>query len=343
MSAETAPPSESAPEFDRDNAEGSRMSFGDHLEELRTCLIRALLGFVAAGAIALLLGKQILNLVFAPLYAVQIANGLQPRLQALGPTDAFSAYLRISILAGLILAMPWILYQLWAFVATGLYVHERKFVKRLTFASAGLFAVGVAFLYFVVLPVVLQFFITFNRAFEASTFAPSALTQLLIGQTEPPPTSDPIVGLQVPLLPADPPDPAPGAVWVNTTTKRLVTAWGEGLWSAPLTPGAVAPAIESQFAIPAYISFVLVLALAFGIAFETPIVVVFLAWSDLVRTETMAGARRYIIMIIVLLAAVMTPPDVVSQLLLAIPMYGLFELGLFLARAIHKERSAAKE
>ncbi len=328
------------------------MSFGDHLEELRTCLIHALIGFVVAAATALILGRHILVLILDPLWQVQLANGLQPSVQALSPMDGFSAYLRISILAGAILAMPWILYQAWKFVATGLYAHERRFVKRLTFASGGLFIAGVLFLYFIVLPVVLQFFIGFNRAFEASVAMPTGLHSLVIGANEsaaegsdkvdPSPTERDLAAgerVLVPLLSTDPPDPAPGQIWMNTTTRRLVVKEGDQLWSAPLQPGAVASAIESQFAIPAYISFVLMLALAFGAAFETPIVVLFLAWSDLIPAATMARARRYVVMAIVVVAAVMTPPDVVSQMLLAIPMYGLFELGLVLARTLERKRT----
>jgi Tat protein translocase TatC len=335
-------PSEIPPELgDPPIENGSRMSFGDHLDELRTCLIRALLGLVAAAAVALVFGQGILALILRPLWAVQLANGLQPQLQALSPTDTFSAYLKISLLAGAIVAMPWLLYQGWSFVASGLYPHERKFVKRLTAASAGLFAGGVVFLYFLVLPVVLQFFISFNRAFDATGIGGGALIEWITAKSPPEPLVPADAPVVIPMLPADPTEPEAGQMWINTTTKRLVTAWGEdGLWLAALQLGAAAPAVDSQFAIPEYISFVLTLALAFGLAFETPIVVVFLAWSNLATTAAMRKARRYVIMVIVVAAAVITPtPDIISQLMLALPMYGLFELGLLMARGERRDSS----
>lgn len=330
----------------------SRMSFGDHLEELRRCVIRGLLGFALAAVVMLIVGDRVLMLILRPLFAVQEANGLQAKIQALGPTDMFSAYLRISFLAGLIVAMPWLLHQGWSFVSSGLYAQERRFAKRLTFGSTILFTVGVLFLYYLVLPVVLQFFISFNRAFfftgtgssfatlltsEASTGTISkngVVAPLDAASSEAPP-------LHFPLRSADPPEPQEGDAWINTSTRRLVARWDNRLWSTALQPGALAPAVESEFAVPAYISFVLMLALAFGIAFETPIVVIFLSWSNLVRAETMAHARRYVIMGIVVVAAIITPPDVISLTLLALPMYGLFELGLLLARSVESRRATA--
>ena len=95
--------------------------------------------------------------------------------------------------------------------------------------------------------------------------------------------------------------------------------------------------LHSQFALDFYISFVLMLALAFGIAFETPVVVFFLAWTGIVTTAAMGRARRYVLFATVILAAMLTPPDVISQLLLAGPMYLLFELGIFVARITERK------
>jgi len=327
-----------------DPVESSRMSFGDHLEELRSCLIRALLGVALATALALMFGTSVLSIVFRPLLTVQQANGLQPRLQALGPTDAFAAYMKISFLTGFLVSMPWVLHQGWRFVAAGLYAHERRFVQMLTWASSGLFAIGVLFLYFVALPIVLQFFISFNRSFEASGLMPSAFQRLLLqipdSKTH---ATDNVGPLQVPVLGDDPADQKTG-MWINSRTRRLVVRTPDGLWSTPLEPAAVSPAVHSEFAIDFYISFVLQLALAFGIAFETPLVVSFIAWTGIVSAASMVRARRYIIFAIVVIAAVITPPDVMSQLLLAIPMYLLFELGLQIAKVAEraKRKSADK-
>jgi sec-independent protein translocase protein TatC len=311
------------------------MSFGDHLDELRSCLILALVGVGVASAITLFFGRQILILICRPLWTVQFANGLQPSLQALSPTAAFSAYLKIAFLAGLIVSMPWVLHQFWRFVAAGLYVHERRFVKRLLPASMGLFAIGVVFLYFIVLPIVLNFFIWFNRAFELHDLAPTGFQSLLLSdEVATPATSWDATPLAVPILDKNPEHPEPGYMWFNAATRRLMVQGPDGILSTAFTSGEMAPAMQSQFAIDFYISFVLMLALAFGIAFETPLVVFFLAWSGILTRDRMARARRYVLLLVVVVAAVLTPPDPTSQLLLAIPMYLLFELGLWAARFV---------
>jgi sec-independent protein translocase protein TatC len=316
-----------------DPVETARMSFGDHLEELRACLIRALIGVALVSVVILFFGKGVLEVAFWPLYMVQRANGLQPRLQSLSPTDAFSAYFKISLLVGLILSMPWVIHQAWVFVSTGLYPRERQFARKLTMASSGLFLIGVAFLYFIVLPIVLHFFIVFNRSFDFQPGATSPFYRVLLQTDEPKPVQEiPGLSTQIPVISGDAPEGGPN-VWVNATTGRLVVRSNDKAWSIPLEPGLVGSGIYSEFAIDSYLHFVLQLCLAFGLAFETPLVVCFLAWTNLVPVETMASARRYVLFGIVFLAAVMTPPDVLSQTLLAVPMYMLFELGIRLARS----------
>ena len=112
-----------------------------------------------AAVVCLVFGKQILGFLCQPLLFVQAVNDLQPRLQTLAPTTAFVAYLKIGFLSGLILAGPWAIFQIWRFVSLGLYPHERRFARLLAPASMGLFLAGVLFLYYIVLPIVLQFFI----------------------------------------------------------------------------------------------------------------------------------------------------------------------------------------
>ncbi len=334
-SAQSAGASTARPEPPDD---GSRMSFGDHLDELQRCLIRALIGVAIASVACLVIGKHILAFIFKPLLIVQHANGLPPNLMALSPTAAFTSYLKIGFLTGLIVAMPWVLLQGWRFVGSGLYKHERRFVHRLAPASVGLFFVGVMFVYYIVLPVVLQFFVSFNRSFPLSDLSPTAFQKLLLPETETgetAPTAAP-APLRLPVLKQDPPEPADGDTWFNETSRRIVTKTPQGVFSVGLEPGAVATTVQSQFAIDFYISFVLTLALAFGIAFETPIVVFFLAWTGLVSTMAMRKARRYVLFATIVFAAILTPPDVISQMLLAGPMYLLFELGLLVARLVEK-------
>lgn len=340
--AEVSPPGDDRDMLaEQDTIEATRMSFGAHLEELRGCLIRALAGVALVAVFTLVFGRQILEIIFRPLWRVQFANGLQPNLQALAPTDAFTAYLKISALSALILAMPWVLHQSWRFVASGLYTREKRFLRGMLWASSGLFIIGVLFLYFVVLPLVLQFFISFNRAFGPADPRPTAFQSLLLARDSGPPSdTQPVDAAQVAVRRADPADPRPGEFWVNSTTRRLMLQTDRGVFSVPLEAASASAAIQSQFAIGQYISFVLLLALAFGIAFETPIVVVFLAWSGLAPVETMSRSRRYVILGVVVASAVLTPSaDLLNQLLLAGPMYVLFELGLAIARTLERRKT----
>ncbi len=321
-----------------DPVETSRMSFGDHLDELRGCLIRGLLGVMLCVIVALIFGKEILEFIYRPLLIVQHANGLPPRLLALAPTAGFTAYLKIGFLTGLIVSMPWLITQIWKFIATGLYKNERRFVNRLFPASLLLFVAGVAFLYYVVLPIVLHFFITFNQTFDTPDLTPSFVQQLLLPDntvtaTEPTTTDLPVI----PIVSEDPTDAKPGESWINDSTRRWVVQTRDGTMSIPLEQGSRATTMRSEFAIDFYVSFVLMLALAFGIAFETPIVVFFLAWSGVVTRAAMARGRRYVLLGTVIFSAMLTPPDVISQLLLAVPMYLLFELGMLVARLVEKK------
>ncbi len=318
------------------------MSFGDHLDELRGCLVRGLIGVALALAITLTFGREILVIIFHPLWTVQFANGLQPNLQVLAPTDAFMAYLKVSALSALILSMPWLLHQLWRFVSAGLYIRERRFVKSLVWSSSGLFIVGVLFLYYIVLPLVLQFFITFNRAFGVADLSPSPLQRVLLPDRTMPneavKAADPTT---LSFRRDDPTDAKPGDAWVNSTTRRLMFMTTDGVWSIPFEPGPTSPAMQSQFAVDQYISFVLMLSLAFGVAFETPVAVCFVAWTGLISTATMAGGRRYVILGTIVVSAVMTPSaDILNQMLLAIPIYVLFEAGLWFARRTERRKAA---
>ena len=317
------------------------MSFGDHLEELRIRVIYALLGVGLTTVVALAFAKHILVFLFQPLLVVQHNAGLRPELQALSPPAAFGAYLKIGFLSGLIVAMPWVLWQCWQFVASGLHLRERRFVRLFAPATVVLFTLGVVFLYYVALPMVLMFFVTFNRAFNLPELSPTGIERLLLPKQEPvqPVTLE---GGQpkLPVLAEDPSHPQDGEVWINSTVRALMFKTSRGLMYVPLELWESRSPVHSQFAIDFYVSFVLVLALAFGLAFELPVAVFFLALTGIVTTAMMARARRYVLLIVVVLAAVMTPPDVVSQMLLAIPMYVLFELGLLAARI--PERQAAR-
>lgn len=332
----------SDPANDASAMDASRMSFGDHLEELRACLIRALVGVGAAAAFCLAVGDHILALLYRPLLLVQRSQGLPTQLQSLSPTAGFTTYMKISLLAGLVISMPWILHQVWNFIATGLYRGERRFVSFAVPVSAGLFALGVLFLYFAVLPMMLQFFIAFNRAMVVPNLTPIGPERWLLPSAPKGDGGDGVdTHLSLPVLATDPAKPAAGEAWINSTTKRLVVQTAEGAFSTALTPGTDGQILESFFSLDAYVSFVLLLALAFGLAFETPVVVFFLIWTGIVSVEAITGQRRIVILALVFVAAVITPPDVLSLCMLAGPMWLLFEAGVLAGRWATRRRGGA--
>jgi sec-independent protein translocase protein TatC len=244
----------------------SRMSFSDHIEELRGRLIKALIGVAVASAVCLYFGDSILNFVRQPLAAALREYKYPSDLNILSSVEYFSTYVRVGLMCGLMLASPWVLYQIWFFVAAGLHKHERKWVVLFGPASLVLFVAGLACLYYVVLPLTLRFFLKFGQ------------------------------GMAIPMF----------------------------TWSL-------------------YVSMVLSFALGFGIGFQTPLVVIFLAVSGLVPVSQLKRMRKFIIVGVLTLAAILTPPDWQSQILWALPMLGLYELGLLTARLMVRRQGRGFE
>ncbi len=245
-----------------DELAGTEQPFVSHLVELRDRLIRAFIAVgIAFGVLCLWPGPGALyDLLSAPLVA-QLPKGAT--LIATNVISPFIVPLKITLMAAFLIALPVVLWQVWAFVAPGLYSHEKRLVLPLVVSSTLLFLVGVAFCYFFVFGQVFAFI---------QSFAPKSIT--------------------------------------------------------------AAPDIE------AYLSFVLTMFIAFGAAFEVPVVVVVLARMGIVSIEKMRAFRGYFVVIAFIIAAVITPPDVVSQLALAIPMCLLYEVGLVAARVFIKHTQA---
>jgi sec-independent protein translocase protein TatC len=200
------------------------------------------------------------DLLAAPLVAQLPAGATLIATSVISP---FLVPLKIMLMSAFLLALPVVLYQAWAFIAPGLYTHEKKLVMPLVVSSTLLFMVGVAFCYFFVFGQVFKFI---------QSFAPKSIT--------------------------------------------------------------AAPDIE------AYLSFVISMFIAFGLAFEVPIVVIVLARMNLVTIEKLKDFRSYFIVLAFIIAAIVTPPDVVSQLALAIPMCILYEVGIWAAQLFLKHTKA---
>ncbi len=241
-----------------DELEGTEQPFVAHLVELRDRLIRAFIAIgVCFGVLALFPGPAALYDLLAQPLVSHLPKGAT--LIATSVISPFMVPIKITMLTAFLIALPVVLYQIWAFVAPGLYMHEKRLVLPLIVSSTLLFFLGVAFCYFFVFGKVFAFI---------QQFAPKSIT--------------------------------------------------------------AAPDIE------AYLSFVINMFLAFGAAFEVPVVVVILARMGIVSIAKLKDFRGYFIVVAFVIAAVVTPPDVVSQLALAIPMCILYEVGIWAAQLAGK-------
>ena len=230
----------------------SKDSLISHLLELRSRLLRVILFIFVAIVIGAPFASDLFSVFASPLLASFPENSSMIATQVTSP---FMAPFKLLIFSAFLISMPYFFYELWSFIAPGLFENEKSFVGPLIFSTVILFTMGVAFAYFVVCPIIFKFFI----------------------------------GI------------APESVIVMTDITQ-------------------------------YIGFVMKLVFAFGIAFEMPIATFLLVSSGVVKKSTLATSRPYLILLFFVIGMLLTPPDIFSQLFLAIPMWLLFEIGLLISK-----------
>ncbi len=235
-------------------------SFLSHLIELRNRLIRAVAAIIVVFLCLMPWASNIYDLLAAPMLH-SLPEGT--KMIATGVIAPFFVPVKITLMAAFIIALPVVLYQAWAFIAPGLYAHERRFALPMVVGGTALFISGMAFCYFFVFKTVFHFI---------ATFAPKSIT--------------------------------------------------------------VAPDIEQ------YLSFVMTMFIAFGVTFEVPIVVLLLVKTRIVTVQQLREARRYVIVGAFVVAAVVAPPDVTSQVMLALPMCVLYEVGILIAAIMVRKQAA---
>jgi sec-independent protein translocase protein TatC len=234
----------------------SQDTFISHLVELRDRLLRAILAVVLVFLCLFPWAKDLYAVLALPLLSVLPAGGQMIATDVVG---VFLVPVKVAFLVAFTIALPYVLYQAWAFVAPGLYAHERRLVLPLVIASSVLFVLGMAFAYFLVFPVVFKFM---------ASIAPE------------------------------------GVAWMTDIDK--------------------------------YLSFVMTTFIAFGVTFEVPVVVIVLVRVGVVSLEKLREIRPYVIVGAFVVGAIFTPPDVLSQVMLAVPLWVLYEIGLILARFVGK-------
>jgi sec-independent protein translocase protein TatC len=231
-----------------------------HLVELRQRLLKCVVAIAIVFAPCAWFANDLFTIIATPLIAKMPAGSSMIATSLISP---FMAPLKLSLFVALFIAMPYVLYQVWAFVAPGLYKREKRFAIPLVVSSIVLFYCGVAFAYFIVFPLMFAFLTT----------------------------------------------TAPTGVQVMTDITN-------------------------------YLDFVLLLFFAFGVAFEMPVATVLLAATGMVRVETMTKNRGYVILGIFVIAAILTPPDALSQTAMALPMWFLYEVGIVMSRILLREKLA---
>lgn len=297
------------------------MSLGDHLEELRFRLIIGLAGPFVAAIVMLAFAKPIIKFICQPLYVALREAGLSGTTYAPDIMTTFSLWIHMSLIGGVVVGVPWLIWHLWQFVAPGLYPRERKFITRLIPGTAVFAFAGIAFLYYALLPLLLRFLIVFTVSF--GTVSP-------MGTAAPAPLPEGVTLPTVPTLTADPIKPVDGQMWIKVPENDLRIEVGGKTFSSHLTvPSMVTPLIT----IDSYVHTVLFLALSFSLAFQMPLVMLGLAWAGIFTRKQMAGMRRYMILVNAILGAVLTGgSDPISMLVLAGALQTLYEIGLMLIR-----------
>ena len=243
--------------------EGTQDTFISHLVELRSRLMRAIIAVVVVLLFLLPWAKEIYAFLAAPLLKA-LPKG--STMIATDVTGTFLVPLKVTLMASFLIALPYVLYQMWAFVAPGLYKHEQRLAMPVIVSSVFFFALGMAFAYFAVFPLAFGFFAGY----------------------------------------------APAGVQMMTDIDK-------------------------------YLSFVLTMFMAFGITFEVPVVVIVLVRLGVVSLETLRSIRGYVIVGAFVIGAIFTPPDVISQVMLAVPLWLLYELGLLVASFISVPSKADKD
>ena len=239
------------------------MSLLEHLDELRSRVFRVAVAYGIALCVCWVVSDRILKFLLAPVRKSLLDAG---EIVFLTPTEPFFVYMQAAAVAALFAVMPYLLHQVWAFVAPGLYRHEKRLALPVLVSSFVFFLIGMAFAYFFVFPTAFGFF---------ASYTPAGVTMM----------TD----------------------------------------------------------IDKYLSFVLTMFIAFGLTFETPVVVVVLVRMRVVSLEKLRSMRPYVIVGAFVIGAVFTPPDVISQCLLAIPLWVLYELGLQLERLVGAPAAEAGE
>ena len=259
-------------EDDNDNVEDSAAPLIEHLTELRNRLIRSVVAFAICMILAFTVAGQIFNFLAKPIVEILMANGQAPDLIFTGLQQGFMVNIRISLFGGFLLSFPYISFQLWKFIAPGLYRDEKNAFLPFLLASPVLFFIGSTFAFYVVMPLAFDFFLGFQQTNEN-------ISDLV------------------------------GITYLGTINE--------------------------------YLGLTMKFIIAFGLCFQLPVLLTLMGKAGLISSQTLAKSRKYAMVGILVLAAIVTPPDVITQIILFTVVYALYEVSVILVKWVEKKRELA--
>lgn len=270
-----------------DSIDDSAAPLIEHLTELRNRILYAIAAFTIAFLVAWIFWKPVFDILKEPLCAVLQGRGQQCQLVLIKMEEGFFVSMKIGLWGGFVLAFPAIAYQLWRFVAPGLYRSEKSAFLPFLIASPIMFILGGAVAYFVILPWAFEFFLSYQDSFAAA---------------------------------------------VNEGTTTATGASGSS--------GSMPSGVVFNGSMESYLALTMSFLLAFGLCFQLPVLLSLMGRAGLVSSNGLKNTRKYAVVAILFVAAMVTPPDVTSQLILFAVIYPLYEISIFLVARFEREREA---
>lgn len=278
-----------------DDIDQSAAPLIEHLTELRNRIMWSLAAFLVGMIIAFSIWNPIFNFMTQPICKALADRGQDCGLILVKLQEGFFVAIRISVIGGLALSFPIISYQMWRFVAPGLYRSEKAAFLPFLVASPVMFFIGAAFSYYVVLPIAFDFFLSFQQGMVTDTAA---------------------------------------------AAQTAAEAAADGAALTPVQSVVQAAGVRFQGSMEQYLSLTTSFIVAFGLCFQLPVLLTLMGKAGLISAKGLASVRRYAIVAILILAAVATPPDFMSQLIMFAAIYPLYEVSILLIRRIEKRREA---
>jgi sec-independent protein translocase protein TatC len=289
----------------QDDMEGSAAPLIEHLTELRSRLIYSVAAFLVAMIICFFIAKPMLGFLLEPIENTMRALGdEQPVMQFTAPQELFFTYIRISVVGGLMLSFPVIAFQLWRFVAPGLYKQEKKAFLPFIIASPVLFLLGAAFAHYIVVPLAMTFFLGFADL-------PSVFAAFMAG--------------------------------TSASDGSLLLPGSGGGAALPTTVSEASSGVEIVFIgkVDQSLDITLKMIVAFGICFQLPVLLTLMGTAGLASSRGLRKVRKYAVVGILVVAALVTPPDVTTQLILFVVVFGLYEISIHLVAGVERRKDKA--